>query len=73
MLDLVSRKAEKQEALSCRGHLCLVAGVGGCDFLELLAARRPELHKLLRAREFLMIGLEHRLHRQVFHLRLGEI
>lgn len=41
--------------------------------LELLAAGRPDLHKLLRALELLVIRLHHGLGGQIFRLGLGEL
>ena len=71
--DAVRRQSKQEQALSSRGHLCLVASVDCGYFLQLLPARRPERDQLLGALELLVVGLEHRAHREVLHLRVGQL
>ena len=47
--------------------------MGRRDFLQLLAAGGAEADQLLGSHELLVIGFEHRPHRQVLHLCLGQL
>ena len=71
--DVVRLKPQQQEALAYRGDLGLMAGVDRGDLFQLLTARRAERRELLRSLELLVIGVQHGLHREIFHLRLGQL
>jgi hypothetical protein len=71
-LDLYPAQTQEEQALAGRLDFCGMAGMDRRDLLKLLLAGSTDRDELLRALQLLVIGDEHRLHRDIFRVGLRQ-